>query len=81
MIKSKNDYKRYIKLEEDNYKKSYPNLTTELKKIMKFQKLYRKLEYYTNCHKNILITKPIKIILNKLGIHYILTTTLSNIIY
>ena len=29
MIKSKADYERYIKIEEDNYKKSYPNFTKE----------------------------------------------------
>ena len=54
MIKSKQDYKRYIKYEEENYKNSYPNFTKELKKILKFQKLYRKLEYYTNCKKDLL---------------------------
>ncbi len=70
MIKNKNDYKRYIKLEEDNYKESYPNLTTELKRIMKFQKLYRKLEYYTNCHKNNLITKYLQHKYDKLSIKY-----------
>ncbi|MBR3229850.1 MAG: serine acetyltransferase [Bacilli bacterium] len=54
MIKSKQDYKNYIKYEEKNYKKSYPNFNKELKKILKFQKLYRKLEYYTNCKKGII---------------------------
>ena len=62
MIKNKQDYKRYIKYEENNYKKSYPNFTKELKKILKFQKLYRKLEYYTNCKKGFL---------NKIIIKYI----------
>ena len=51
MIKTQDDYKRYIKIEEDNYRDSYPNFTKELEKILKFQKLYRKLEYYTNCKK------------------------------
>ena len=54
MINNKQDYKRYIKYEEENYKDSYPNFTKELKKILKFQKLYRKLEYYTNCKKGLL---------------------------
>ena len=53
MIKSKEDYKRYIKYEEENYRKSYSNFTSELEKILKFQKLYRKLEYYTNCKKGL----------------------------
>lgn len=55
MIRNKDDYKRYIKIEKDNYHYSYPNLTKELKKIIKFQKLYRKLEYYTNCKKSFII--------------------------
>ena len=63
MIKNKNDYKRYIKYEKENYKNSYPNFTKELKMILKFQKLYRKLEYYTNCKKG-LINKIIINILN-----------------
>lgn len=63
MIKNKNDYKRYIKYEEENYKNSYQNFTKELKMILKFQKLYRKLEYYTNCKKG-LINKIILNILN-----------------
>ena len=62
MINSKEEYKRYIKYEEENYKNSYPNFTKELKKILKFQKLYRKLEYYTNCKKGFL-NKQIKKIL------------------
>ena len=57
MIQNKNDYKRYIKIEKDNYHESYPNLTKELKKIIKYQKLYRKLEYYTNCKKSFIIKK------------------------
>lgn len=73
MIKNKEDYKRYINYEKENYKKSYPNFTKELKNIVKFQKLYRKLEYYTNC-KNNGINKIISKILNyrfeKLSIRY-----------
>lgn len=49
MIKSKIDYENIINLEETNYRRSYPNFTNELKKILKFQKLYRKCEYYHNC--------------------------------
>lgn len=73
MIKNKNDYKRYIKYEEENYKNSYPNFTNELKKILKFQKLYRKLEYYTNCKKGIInniIKKIIKYKFEKKSIQY-----------
>ena len=36
MINSKEEYKRYIKYEEENYKNSYPNFTKELKKILKY---------------------------------------------
>ena len=73
MINSKSDYKRYIKKEVDNYKKSYPNFTYELKKIVKFQKLYRKLEYYHNCKKSILgkiLKQIIKCRHNRLSIKY-----------
>ena len=59
MIKSKKDYKRYLKIEINNYKDSYPNFTKEHKNIIKFQKIYRKLEYYTNCKKS-LLSKIIK---------------------
>ena len=59
MIQSKHDYQKYIKEEINNYKSDYPPLTTELKKIIKFQKIYRKLEYYTNCKKS-LLSKIIK---------------------
>lgn len=73
MIKSKEDYKRYLKIEEENYKYSYPNFTKELTNILKFQKIYRKLEYYENCKKSPL-DKIIKIYLNykfnKLSIKY-----------
>lgn len=73
MIKNKEDYLRYIKIEEENYKYSYPNFTKELKNIVKFQKLYRKLEYYHNC-KHSPLDKLIKKYLNykfdKLSIKY-----------
>ncbi len=62
MIKSKEDYKRYIKYEEENYRKSYSNFTSELEKILKFQKLYRKLEYYTNCKKGLFNKIVLKLI-------------------
>ncbi len=55
MIKSKEDYERYIKKEEENYRKSYSDFTKELKDILKYQKLYRKLEYYENCNKSPII--------------------------
>ena len=55
MINSKEDYLEFIKYEEDNYRNSYPNFTLELTRILKFQKLLRKLEYYTNCKKSIVI--------------------------
>ena len=73
MINSKKEYKRYIKYEEENYKNSYPNFTKELKKILKFQKLYRKLEYYTNCKKgflNKLIKKELQYRFDKKSIKY-----------
>lgn len=73
MINNKKDYKHYIKVEINNYKNSYPDLTLELKRIIKFQKIYRKLEYYNNCKKSPLF-KPIKIYLfykyDKLSIKY-----------
>ena len=49
MIKSKSDYNRIVRNEEKNYLKSYPHFTKELEKILSFQKLYRKCEYYSNC--------------------------------
>lgn len=49
MIRSKNDYLMFIRNEEKNYRKSYPFFTHELEKILLFQKLYRKCEYYNNC--------------------------------
>lgn len=54
MIKSKIDYKRIIRLEEDNYRRSYPYFTRELENILLFQKLYRKCEYYKNCRNDFL---------------------------
>lgn len=54
MIKNKDDYKRYITIEDKLYHDNYPNFTYELKKILKFIKLYRKVEYYHNCRKDIL---------------------------
>lgn len=70
MIKSKADYERYIKIEEDNYKKSYPNFTKELKDILRYQKLYRKLEYYENCNKSPIIKKYLNHKFNKLSDKY-----------
>lgn len=70
MIKSREDYERYIKIEDTNYKESYPNFTRELKKILKYQKLYRKVEYYENCNKNIIIKKILKYRFNKLSDKY-----------
>lgn len=52
MIQNKSDYKRYIKIEKDFYYDSYPIFTKELKTILKFIKLYRKVEYYHNCRKD-----------------------------
>lgn len=82
MIKSKDDYKYYIKYEEDNYRKSYPIFTNELEIILKFQKLYRKLEYYTNCKKG-LINNLIKNILiykyNKKSIQYCIHIPINTI--
>ncbi|MBR3198438.1 MAG: serine acetyltransferase [Bacilli bacterium] len=63
MIKSKEDYKRYIKVEEENYRYSYNKFTKELESILKFVKLYRKVEYYENCKKSF-VYKPIKKYLN-----------------
>ncbi len=63
MIKNKEDYKRYIEIEETNYRRSYPKFTQELESILKFQKLYRKVEYYENCKKGF-INKMIKKYLN-----------------
>ena len=70
MIKSKEDYKRYLKTEEENYKKSYQNFTKELKDIVKFQKLYRKLEYYENCKKSLIIKKYLNYKFNVLSNKY-----------
>ena len=65
MIKNKKDYKRYIEIEEQIYKKSYPDFTNELKRILKFIKLYRKLEYYHNCKTTLLDKLIEKIIQHK----------------
>ena len=70
MIQSKQDYQRYIKIEEENYKKSYPNFTKELKKILNFLKIYRTLEYYHNCKKNKIIEKYLYYKYNKLSLKY-----------
>lgn len=73
MIKSKKDYYRIIKLEENKYHLSYPHFTYELKKILKYQKLYRKVEYYHNCRKDLLgriIYKYINSKFNKLSLKY-----------
>lgn len=59
MIKSKKEYKEYLKYEKNRYYKSYPHLTKEHKNIMKFLKIYRKKEYYYNCKKNIFLKKII----------------------
>ncbi len=53
MIRSKKDYQRYLKVEEEFYHSSYPHFTNELKKILKFIKLYRKVEYYHNCRSDL----------------------------
>lgn len=53
MIRTKKDYQRYIQIEKDFYFDSYPNFTYELKKIFKFILLYRKVEYYHNCRKDL----------------------------
>lgn len=73
MIRNKEDYKRYIKIEEDNYIKSYPIFTREHKKILRFQKLYRKLEYYENCKKSYIdqiIKKVLQYRFNRLSDKY-----------
>ena len=53
MIESKSDYKRYLKMDafscNVNIKKSFNN------ELFRYQKLMRKLEYYSNCKIVILI--------------------------
>lgn len=53
MITDKKQYIDVLKYEEDNYYNSYPMFTRELKNILKYLKLLRKIEYYTNCRKDI----------------------------
>lgn len=52
MIESKSDYKRYLKMDafscNVNIKKSFNN------ELFRYQKLMRKLEYYSNCKKDII---------------------------
>lgn len=51
MIQSKSDYKEFVDYEKKRYQDSY-HINWEHKKILHFLKLYRKDEYYHNCHKN-----------------------------
>lgn len=52
MIERKSDYKRYLKMDafscNVNIKKSFNN------ELFRYQKLMRKLEYYSNCKKDII---------------------------
>ena len=54
MINSKEDYKKYLKVEKEAYHKCYPNFTYEHKILIKFLKLYRTVEYYHNCRTDFL---------------------------
>ena len=62
MIESKSDYKRYLKMDafscNVNIKKSFNN------ELFRYQKLMRKLEYYSNCKKDI-ISKILIIFMRK----------------
>lgn len=73
MITDKKQYIDVLKYEKDNYYNSYPIFTRELKKILKYQKLLRKIEYYTNCRKDIvgkIYLKKLNIKFEKLSIKY-----------
>lgn len=70
MIKSKADYLKYISYEDKKMHTSYPHFTKEKEQILKFIKLYRKLEYYTNCHPKSLYLKYLKYKYNKLSNKY-----------
>ena len=52
MIESKDDYKKYIEMDafscNVNKKRCYNN------ELFKYQKLMRKLEYYSNCKKDLI---------------------------
>ena len=54
MIKSKADYQNFIKVEAAAYHKSYPDFTYEHRILIKFLKLYRKVEYFHNCRKDLI---------------------------
>lgn len=70
MIKNKKDYLRYLTYEENRMHESYSNFSKELKRILKYIKLYRKDEYYHNTNKPKLITNIIDYKLEKLNIKY-----------
>lgn len=67
MIKSKEDYKRYLYADKKslNINRRFPRPVID--SIWKFQRKLRKLEYYTNCKKNA-IYKPY-ILLLKIRFH------------
>ena len=50
MITSQKEYLEYISYEKERYYACY-KVNNEHKRILKFLKLYRKNEYYHNCHK------------------------------
>lgn len=79
MINSKEDYKRYINYEEAKMRKSYPNFTSEHKKILKFLKLYRKYEYYYNCKKNSIMTKILEYKYINLSLKYLINIPINTI--
>ena len=70
MIKSKDEYKKYIKYEKERYYKSYADITFEHKKLIKFLKLYRKNEYFHNCKKSKILLNYIDKKYNNLCLRY-----------
>lgn len=70
MIKSKDEYKKYIKYEKERYYKSYADITFEHKKLIKFLKLYRKNEYFHNCKKSKILLNYIDKKYNNLCLKY-----------
>lgn len=77
MITSKKEYLEYISYEKERYYACY-KVNNEHKRILKFLKLYRKNEYYHNCHKNKLLTfiidKKLEYYMVKYGFHLSINT-------
>lgn len=70
MIQSKKDYREFVNYEKNRYKNSYETINWEHRKILKYLKLYRKTEYYHNCHKDRIRTYFLDQILHYYSIKY-----------